>query len=141
MHSGHSKFLRDWLCGALWFLQIVSEEPTNQNDRNYTQFRIELLIRLNFLTSLLNNTERSAAADLRTIKRDLQRSLDTIEWWQGRLSATEQLGFSSTQRRNGREVLFHFECLASYATEEEALAQGHALIQTLFNDNHDQLVR
>ena len=90
---------------------------------------------------MLNNTERSAAAELQTLKRDLQRSLDTIEWWQGRLSAAEQLGFSSTQRRNGREVIFRFESLASYATEAEAQAQGHALIQILFDDNHDQLVR
>ena len=90
---------------------------------------------------MLNNTERSVVADLQTLKRDLDRSLDTIEWWQGRLSAAEKLGFSSTQRRNGRDVLFHFESLASNATEEEALTQGHALIHTLFDDNHDQLVR
>lgn len=99
------------------------------------------MIQLNFFESLLNYTERSAAAELQTLKRDLQRSLDTIEWWQGRLSAAEQLGFSLTQRRNGREVLFHFESLASYAIEEEAQAQGHALIQFLFDSNNDKRVR
>ena len=99
------------------------------------------MTRLNFFASLLTNTERSAAAELQILKRDLQRILDTIEWWQGRLSAVEQLGYSSSQRRSGKEFLFHFESMASYATEEEAQTQGHALIQFLFDDNHDKRVR